>query len=572
MKNRAVFIIIVITFGLFTNTYYVSADTENVWNVEKGAVFEWDAFDNYYNLADINTRVNESDLLFYEKKTQGITIGYQNVKSWNDETPLRLSIGVTDLNVKNIEVNITYYTLSGMVNIDRNYTDYGGEIINTIVPSRLDVLLPRVFGNPIYREPYTLSPINKNCDVTFSGAVFHRLGIVNETEYYFVLDSLRHAFVGNVSVFFHYKNESDTEKFSYTFHYNSNNKMVDEKNLREYNSNGFSLEILEIRNTTTVESYGSDLITLIENSFDIKTRVETTETMTTLSYGDITSSIISLITMIVRMLSVSFEPASRLNYSNVRAVLPFGFSSLSGVDILHGDIDRSLGVLMNASLFMNVIMLFLLNKAPLSFDMNAFLNEIFTADICLASFYNLLVLFSLFSYPILPNTVNLDRIENIINGIAGFDKTDLSRTSSNNVNLYYILSNGFKYRRLGDIKTISIDSDALPLLLDSLLGPTSIGIKMTWKENVLHSLKIDVNYIEIGYGHVLGVNLKESEIRNNSGIQLTDLVSYIVILLGTGGIAVIIKKKRGSSNIVPFKSIVSNVQKNEQCFNGFCID
>ena len=77
-------------------------------------------------------------MLFYEKETQGITIGYQNVKSWNDETPLRLSIDVTDLNVKNIEVNITYYTLSGMVNIDRNYTDYGGEIINTIVPSRLD--------------------------------------------------------------------------------------------------------------------------------------------------------------------------------------------------------------------------------------------------------------------------------------------------------------------------------------------------------------------------------------------------------------------------------------------------
>ena len=61
--------------------------------------------------------------------------------------------------------------------------------------------------------------------------------------------------LGNVSVF-HYKNESDTEKF-YTFH----TIVIIRWRMRkseEYNGNGFSLEILEIRNTTTVENYGSD--------------------------------------------------------------------------------------------------------------------------------------------------------------------------------------------------------------------------------------------------------------------------------------------------------------------------
>lgn len=551
---------IIVTFAfvlMILSASFASAQDPNIWGVEEGDVFEWNMIDEYYTIPSYSNTENKTQITrTYIDSGINYKVEYETVKDWT-LGDLSVNASSTKSDTDSISIIVNYYILGGSGIVERNYTNYGGEKIITIIPSEMGIL-----AQELYREPYT-TQYGKDVETIVKGNAF----VMDESGNYISVSGNDFATVGSVSVLFA-NSTNITHTHEYYFHYVSNIDNVEKDIVKRYDGLGTSIEIINIEDYGRDGDENEDILILSENSASVETPI-----------GDYGVSIpnyvdISTFTNLVSIIGL----ISGFNTTEGSIIpVPTGFTLPSGMNVVHSNPSNLLKSLINISpVVMEDFIVPIINLQPP--NIASLFNALQEEEFSLSVVYGSLVLISYTNFLILPTTVEIDSFGDVIDSITeSLESLELSVEGIDLSNIEFLLGNIFDYSEDGDMFEIRIDSKALPLLYDSKNGLASIEMSMGWNGSIFDHLNVEINYIQSDFGHVIGFEYNDptedgEEIGEGTWTkQLTNFIIILFSLLGGGGVGIVYKKKKRQKNI-PFKSAIKGMRKNNDCPNGFCPD
>lgn len=566
MKKTIRYVSIVVILLTLLPLQSISAEPDNIWGVSIGDTFEWELFDNYYFIENATISEGVSQVKSFVDPSLNYRIEYENVKNWN-EGDLGLNVSSSLSQVDSVEILVSYFTLSGNQLIYRTYEDYNGEKIETIIPSQISVL-----ANGLYNEPYH-DKYGKNVKTEVNGSLFH---IMDEYGDYLIPYSVDFSEAGMVNISFYNAGKDMLYGFSYTFHYVSSFRSFDKKHFASYSDAGFSIKVIDIKDYDVDEDNVNDLLLLGESNISISTPIGNFGAGMP-NYIDLTSfsSILAVFTLIL----------STSNSIQTSELLPFPVSLPSGVNVLPSDVAETMNDLVSISpTFVRDIVSPIVKGTINIFSINNFFTTIYTEGITLADLYNFITLLSFSNFLLLPKSMDLDNIGEAIDYMNSIMDSinSISETGNASVvdrsNMKYILSHAIDYNSTNDTFTLNIGNGAFPIIYDSRNGFADISAGITWKDNTMDCVVININYVSSGFGHSIGF----SRVTREGGAvtetetpwytRLTKIIITFLSILGGGAVAIVAGKKRLKKKEIPFKSVIHNGIFSDDCSIEGCYD